>query len=290
MKKILKWIISRLGERAFNRVGYYYLHLKLGVPVGGLSMGAPAKFNEKIIWLKMHYRHPNAACLADKVAVKDYVGNMVGCKYIIPTLQVCLHPDDVNYDALPDAFVVKPNHASGWCVIVNDKNSIDKGEIRRCALDWLGCDYSLVGHEYQYRGIAPKLLIETLLKPRSGQLIDYKFFCFDGVPKFVQLDFDRFTNHTRNFYDLDWKRLPFSLLYPSYGDDVPRPSRLNEMVDVACKLSTGFPFIRVDLYECEGYVYFGELTFHPEGGFGPICPSEWDLKLGHLLQLPPADV
>ena len=125
-----------------------------------------------------------------------------------------------------------------------------------------------------------------LIPQDGGQLLDYKFFCFNGKPEFVEVDFDCFTAHTRNFYSLAWERLPLQILYPPYQGDAERPNKLDEMIDVAKKLSKDFPFIRVDLYTCDDRVYFGELTFHPEGGFGPILPNEWDEKLGGMLELP----
>ncbi len=276
-----------MGDKSFNLINYRYLYAKLGLRAPTIDYVNPKRFNHKILWLKMNYRHSNAALYADKVLVKDWVSENIGSDLIIPTLDVWGDAFDISFSELPDSFVLKANHGSGWNILVADKYALDEVRVRKTLNSWLKCNYFDIGREYQYQDIEPQILAEPLLDPGEGkQLLDYKFFCFNGEPHFVQVDIDRYASHSRNFYDLSWHRLPLQILYPTHPDNPDRPANFDRMIEIAKKLSIGFPFIRVDLYDCAGRIYFGELTFHPEGGFGPIQPDEWDEKLGELLKLP----
>ena len=287
MRDILRAILPLLGDSIYNRVNYQYLHRKVGVPTPRLDLAHPRRFNEKIIWLKTRYRHPGAAVLADKVRVKEHVAKLIGPEHVIPTFGVFSSAEEIDFDSLPESFVLKANHGSGWNLIVTDKRSLDYSTTRKTLNGWLQRNYYRQGREYQYRDIPPRILAEKLLRLESGgDLRDFKFFCFDGQPMFVQVDFDRHVAHKRNFYSTDWERLPFTILFPAYPGDEPRPRSLEAMVEIASRLSSGLPFVRVDLYECDGTVFFGELTFHPGGGFEPISPPEWDVTLGDFLHLP----
>jgi len=235
----------------------------------------------------MRYRHPNASMYADKILVKDFVSEVIGNEAIIPTLGKWRNADNIEFDRLPESFILKSNHASAWNIFVTNKQTIDIPSVRSKLNKFLSINYYNIGREYQYRDITPHILAEPLLTSADGSpLLDYKFFCFQGSPQFIQVDFDRQTNHTRNFYDLEWQKMPFNILYPPHIGDPKKPANLDKMIAIARRLAQGFPFIRVDLYEIDGHVYFGELTFHPEGGFGPITPDEWDVKLGKMLVLP----
>jgi hypothetical protein len=284
---ILKRVRFYLSEKQFNALNYWYLHWKLSVRSKPINWISPSSFNQKIIWLKMNYRHPNAWQYADKVTVKRLVGEAIGPEFLIPTLNVFASADDVEISSMPDRFILKASHGSGWNIIVVDKDKIDLCASRHLLGKWLQTNYYRLGREYQYNDIPRRILVEPLLEPNNNQpLLDYKFFCFHGEPRFVQVDFDRHTFHTRNFYDLCWNKLPFTMLYPAHEGDALMPKQLQKMVDIARKLSIGFPFIRVDLYDCDGVIYFGELTFHPGGGFEPILPDCWDKTLGDWLELP----
>jgi len=284
---LLRHLASMLGDRFYNATLYPYLHLKNGIFPPALRMRHPVRFNHKLIWLKMNYRHPDAHRYADKLLVKELVSKAVGAHVVIPTLGSWEDPRQIDFAALPESFVLKANHGSGWNIMVPSKANFDTQAAQRTLGGWLSRNYFDIGREYQYSRISPRILAEPLLTARGGgALLDYKFFCFGGEPQIVQVDFDRFTHHTRNYYSLSWERLPLRILYPNYEGPVARPEALDEMILIARCLAVGFPFIRVDLYSLDGRVLFGELTFHPGGGFEPVTPDEWDRRLGDLLRLP----
>uniref|UniRef100_UPI00404AAD92 ATP-grasp fold amidoligase family protein n=1 Tax=Flavobacterium sp. TaxID=239 RepID=UPI00404AAD92 len=207
--------------------------------------------------------------------------------HIIKTLGVWDNADHINYDLLPKSFIIKTNHASGQNIIIKNKYDFDKKNVNITLNKWLKLNYSAFGREYQYEKIRPLILVEPLINDQDdAPLNDYKFYCFNGNPMYVQVDFDRFTKHTRNFYDMNWNLQDFSILYPNNKKLIEKPINFDKMIEIAQKLSLGFPFIRVDLYSYGNKVYFGELTFHPEGGFGPIYPDKYDFILGDSLRLP----
>lgn len=273
-------------DSQFTQINYNYLRLKFGKGPRLLNLSNPKRFSEKIAWLKLFYRHPDAHILADKYAVRDYVQRRVGAGFLIPLFGVYESPSLIDPSELPNRFVVKPNHASGE-VLFCDKKSLDLAHLRSKATEWLALDYGKLGREYQYSLIPRRIVIEQDLSELAGtsDIVDYKFFCFNGAPLFVQVDLDRFTNHTRNFYDLSWGRQPFRILHQSREAEAIPPKNLNLMAEVAKELSVGLAFARVDLYEIQGKVYFGEITLHPGGGIEPIWPEAYDLQLGQLLNL-----
>ena len=288
----MRWkdrLAGALSERAYNTLLYYYIHLKTGQRPGRLNVDNPRTFNEKTIWLKEFHRYPNAHILADKVKVKDLVAERIGAQSLIPTLGVYDRAADVDFDALPRGFVLKANHGSGMNIVCPDKTALDIPRTRERMDRWLRTSYYDIGKEYQYRDIPRKLIAETLLANSAADpLVDYKVFCFSGVPRYVQVDLDRFTNHTRNFYDTSWNYVPFTTLYPLGTRRLPRPALLPEMLDIARVLSAGLAFARIDLYNHAGKVWFGEITLHHGGGFEPFMPREYDRILGDLLVLPSA--
>lgn len=283
-----KWHLRKLlNEHAFNRFFYYYLHIKGRAIPRRLNLRNPTTFNEKTIWLKMNQRYPLAGVYADKVRVKDFVREVAGDKYVIPTLAVHDAVNDIDFTALPEAFVLKANHGSGWNIICPDKTKLDADGARRRLRGWLRMNYFDVGKEYQYRNIQPKILVESYLEDTAADpLIDYKIFCFSGEPLFIQIDADRHTNHTRNFYDLEWNLMPFTTCYPLGTKKLARPSALDEMLALAQKLAKGLVFARIDLYYHRDRVFFGEITLHHGGGFEPFFPREYDLALGQYICLP----
>ncbi len=288
--RLRRWAYNSLGcvagDRLFYRLLHAYLHLKNGQLPRFMNLDRPVTFNDKINYLKLHQRIPNGHLLVDKYAVKEYVARRIGVEHVVPTVGVYESADEVEMSALPERCVLKPTHASGFCLLYNAQCRPDVATMRRTMRAWLKTDYHRLGREWQYRGIKPRILAETYLGDSQGQPpYDYKFFCFNGVPRLVQVDIDRFSDHTRIFYDLNWRKQPFSLLYPASSREIPRPRTLDTMVEIAGTLADGFPFMRVDLYStCHG-VYFGELTFHPDGGYGPFAPPEYDVLLGEMLDL-----
>ncbi len=276
-----------MGQRVFNTSIYYYLHArKLSIP-HWLNLRNPRTFNEKIIFLKCNYRHPNASQIADKVAVRSYVQSRIGDKYLVPLIGVYQSPEEIAHETLPSQFVMKPNHGSGWVIICRDKSSTDWQAAKKQLASWLSQNYYDLGLEYQYRDIARCIIVEKFLQGSADQEIpDVKVFCFDGKPKFIQIDKDRHTNHTRSFYDTNWGELPFTMLYPRIPHPLPRPHFLEEALEIAKSLSIGFPHVRVDLYAEKSQLFFGELTLHHGGGFEPIQPRKYAKTIGDMIKIP----
>lgn len=255
----------------------------------------PLLFSEKIQWLKLYDRTPLHTQCADKYRVRDYVKSVVGEQYLIPLVFESEKVEDVKYENFPDEpFIIKTNHDSGWATfIVRDKNRFDFENARKKIKDALKRNYYHYSREWQYKNIKPRIIAEKLLVEKSGNLPnDYKLHCFNGKVHFVQVDIDRFSLHKRNFYNTSWKLLPFvwcevkdgKLLWEN-GRHIEKPSNLNEMIEIAEKLSEPFVYCRVDLYSCNNKVYFGEITFHHGGGMESFRPEVWDLKLGKLVDL-----
>lgn len=278
---------SSISPKFYNYLFYNYLHLKKGIFPKKLNLNVPTTFNEKIIWLKMNKLYKNAHILADKVLVKEHVKKIIGDKYIIPNIAVYDDPEEIKLYDLPSRFVLKANHGSGWNIVCENKSNFNIMEAKIKFHKWLKINYYDIGKEYQYQKIQPKILCETYLEnTKDNPLLDYKIFCFGGKPEIIQVDFDRFTKHTRKYYDKCWRPLPFTILYPLKGSELSKPDALNEMLDIAEKLSKDMSFARIDLYYHKKNIYFGEITFHPEGGFGPFIPQEYDFTIGEYLHLP----
>lgn len=250
-----------------------------------LDLKNPTLFTEKIQWLKLHDRNPLYHNLVDKFEVKKYVSDLLGPELVIPTLGVLDSVSDIDWNALPDQFVLKCTHDSGSAVICRDKCSLDRNSVTDLLNRALSTDfYKGRDREWVYKGVKPRILAEALL---PGDPCDYKFFCFDGEPRFFKVDFDRFSDHRANYYSLDGELLPFSERhYPRDPDrKVELPPAICEMTEYARKLSSGIKFVRVDFYYVEGHVYFGEMTFYPYSGLGPFDPLEADKQIGSLIHL-----
>lgn len=284
-------LISRLVSRAilgpvfyekiqFRRHTGYWCDLK-----------NPKTFNEKICCRKVSRRMKDAVLLQDKVAVREYVKETIGEKYLTKCYQVLENGDDLEYEVLPSAFVIKGNDGCGpeSLLIVNDKNNITEGEVRDRITHILGRHdnllkrFYLYSNEWWYGMIKSKVIIEEHLQPGTGSVpLDYKFFVFHGKVKYIQVDFGRFVKHTRSLYNPEWKRQNFKLGYP-VGPDADRPACLDEMIVVAEKLANGYDFIRVDLYEINHKrVVFGEITIAPSLGHARFEPVTWDRAFGDL--------
>lgn len=219
--------------------------------------------------------------LADKVLVREFIANKIGEDYLVPALGVYGSPSEIVYEKLPDSFILKTNHGSGWNLICRSQATFDKTKATKLFNRWLSFNAYYLSREKQYKNIKPLILCEQLLE---YDIYDYKFFCFEGEPKFVQVDIDRFTNHKRAFFDMNWKQLPFSIRYEISEKQVPPPDQLAEMIEVARLLSSDISFCRIDLYIHHNKVYFGEITLIPGGGNEPFNPQEYDEEVGNYIQ------
>lgn len=273
-----------------------YLRLKYRLIMGKeLSLTNPQSFNEKIQWLKLYNRRPEYTTMVDKYAVKEYVARIIGEEYIIPTIGVWDNPNDIDFSVLPSRFVLKCNHNSGLGMFIcQDKEGIDEKRIRHDLKKGLKEDFYLRGREWPYKHVKRRIIAEQFLEDEDSPFLkDYKFFCFNGKVEFLYIS-EGWDNHETariSYVTLDWKQAEFYRDDYKPFDSLPaKPYNYEKMIQLAEKLSKGIPFVRVDFYEVNRRVLFGELTFFTGSGFTKFVPEEWDLKLGSLISLPEKSV
>ena len=250
----------------------------------------PTTFTEKLQWLKLYYHKPEFCTMVDKLAVKEYVANKIGSEYVIPTYEVWEKPSDIILDNLPDQFVLKWNHDSGSVIICLDKSHFNLEKAKQKLAKGARKNGFWYGREWPYKGVKPYIIAEKFVedKDHPGDLKDYKFFCFNGKVEVFKIDFNRFIDHHANYYSPKGELLHFgeSVCPPVYNHEEIMPSNLAEMIFLAEKLSADIPFLRVDFYNCQNKILFGELTFYPASGFERFTSNQWDKKLGDMLTLP----
>lgn len=286
MKRFLLRIVTKLyflfPERLYLRIIFY---LKVGKP---LNLDNPKTMNEKLQWLKLYNRKPEYTGMVDKILAKKYVANLIGEQYIVPTLGVWNHFDEIDFDQLPNQFVLKTNHGGGsfGVVICKDKNTFDKDKAKKKLEKSLNMDLSRLYVEWPYRNIERKIMAEYYL---GDDLTDYKFYCFNGEADVVMNCIERQTGHPKfYFFDKNWnlQRLNKRGKEAPEGFTLPKPEGMDKMFGIAAKLSEGLPFARVDLYNIDGKIYFGEITFFPDSGFDKNRLPEADLYFGKKIVLP----
>lgn len=252
-----------------------------------LDLSNPQTFSQKQQWYKLNARLPLMQKCADKYAVREYIKEC-GYEDLLNELLGCYdNPDDVDFDSLPNQFVIKASHGSGFNVIVKDKSKLNWKRTKLMLKSWLHQNIAWGGREWVYKDMPRHIIIEKYLEDETGELRDYKFFCFNGEPQFMQLEVGRYTDHNaRNFYDMDWNLMPFGKSIPHDPTlDIPKPEMFGEMKKIAKDLCKPFQFVRVDLYQVGGKVYFGELTFFPAGGAPDFIPSNYDSVVGEMWKL-----
>ena len=256
-----------------------------------LNLKKPKTFNEKLQWLKIYDRKSEYTTMVDKYEAKKYVAERIGEEYIIPTLGVWDSFNEVDFDSLPNQFVLKCTHNSGGLAICRDKENWDPTSVREMFERCLKKNYYLRGREWPYKNVKPRIIAETYMEDpdQSAGLRDYKFYCFNGEPKFLYVS-EGLENHATakiSFLNTDWTFAPFGRSdYRPFTELPPKPSNYEKMISLARQLSQGIPFLRVDLYEINGKVYFSELTFSPCSGMMPFDPPEWDAICGEMITLP----
>lgn len=253
-----------------------------------LDLTNPQTYNEKIQWLKLYDSTPLKTRLADKYLVRDYVKEKIGEEYLIPLLGVWDSFDEIDFDTLPNSFVLKANHGSGWNIIVKDKTDFDKADAKRKFDAWMNTNFAFVsGFELHYYNIEPKIIAEQYLENGNDDLYDYKVFCFDGKVESVMFLSERKIGLKMAFYDKEWNKLPFVYSYPRNEAEVHRPENLEHILELAEKLSQGFAHVRVDFYVLnDGSTKFGEMTFTSASGVCEWNPPEQDRIYGELIKLP----
>lgn len=268
-----------------------YLKAMFAAAIGkNLDLENPKTFNEKLQWLKLYDRRPEYTMMVDKYRVREYIASELGEEYLIPLLGVWDNPDEIDFDALPNQFVLKCNHNSGLGMcICKDKMKLDivtaKAELRKA----LARNYYLSFREWPYKDVPRKIICEKYMVDESGyELRDYKFFVFDGKVKalFIATDRSAVTDTCFDFFDRDFNHLPFINGHPNAAKNISKPENFEEMISLAEKLGDGIPQTRIDLYNIRGKIYFGEITFFHWSGLVPFEPEEWDYTFGNWITLP----
>ncbi|MCX0383542.1 ATP-grasp fold amidoligase family protein [Clostridium perfringens] len=244
-------------------------------------------YTEKMQWEKIYNKNPLKSMLADKLLVREWVTEKIGAEYLIPLLGTWDSFDKIDFSKLPKKFVLKTNHGTGTNILVKNKEKMDNTDVKWKINDWLETDYGYkAALELHYSKINPVVLAEQYIETECGELQDYKFLCFDGIPYFCWVDIGRYNNHTRNVYDLNWNLQPWNQEeYNHYKEPIAKPDNFEEMIRLVKVLSSGFSHVRVDLYNVKGRIYFGEMTFTNGSGFDRILPTEYDLVLGDLWKI-----
>ncbi len=268
-----------------------YLHLMYRVKMKKpLNLKTPSTFNEKLQWLKLYDRKPEYSCMVDKYEAKKYIAERIGDQYIIPTLGVWDRFEDIDFSLLPNRFVLKCTHDSGGLVICKDKAKLDVEAAKKKISKSLKRNYFKHGREWAYKNVRPRIIAEEYMEDtETGELRDYKFFAFDGTPRalFIATERQNTQTDTRfDFFDMDYNHMDIRNGHPN-ADTIPaKPRNFEEMKRLAAVLSKGIPQLRVDFYEVNERVYFGELTFAHWSGMMPFEPEKWDRIFGDWIILP----
>lgn len=282
--KILRTVSPICSDEIYLRVLYYIMMDRC------LHLKKPKLFSEKIQWLKLYNRCPEYITMVDKYAVKEYVAKAIGEEYVIPTLAVYENFDDIDFEQLPNKFVLKTTHGGGGggVAICKDKKTFEITYAKERIFSSMRLDIYEVFKEWPYKDVPKRIIAEALLEDQSGSdLKDYKLFCFNGKVKFLKVDSDRFTSHRANYYNLDFSLLHLGekdFLYNEAKKD-EKPENFEEMIRLAEILSKDIPFVRIDFYNINGRIYFGEITFFPASGLGKWEPASADEDIGKLLNL-----
>ena len=278
------WLSKHINDSSYLKI------LFKGYMGQKLNLEAPKTYNEKLQWMKIHYFDENYTSMVDKYEAKKIIGELIGEEYIIPTLGVWDSYDDINFSDLPDQFVLKCTHDSGGVYVCHDKSKIDHRKVRKQLESSLNKNFYWECREWPYKNIKPRIIAEKYMEDhKMGQLIDYKFFTFNGEPKymFIASDRQKAGEETKfDFFDMDFNYLQIKNGHPNSDITPIKPENFELMKELAIKLSEGLPHVRVDFYEVDSKVYFGEMTFFHWSGLTPFIPEEWDYKLGEVFSLP----
>lgn len=249
-----------------------------------LSLKNPIRFTEKLQWLKLFYRDDVMEKCSDKYTARFYVEEQGHKELLNDLIGVYDDVNEIDFDKLPNQFVLKVSHGSGWNIVCKDKTKLNWFMYKKIIKSWMKQNLYVYGREWNYKNLTPKIIIEKYIDSGDGQLTDYKIFCFNGNPEFVQVDRDRFQGHKRAFYSMEWEKLDFSTGYDTVDEQCP--CELGKMKKLAAEFAERFSFVRVDFYNVGKEIYFGEFTYFPDCGFYKYDPDKWDYYWGRLLELP----
>lgn len=283
IRDVIVYKIGRIiPDRAWIELKYYLRFWRR------CNLKTPQTFNEKLQWLKLYDQHDEHTMMVDKYAMKEYVTSIVGPGHVVPVLGVWDCVEDIDFEALPERFVLKVTHDCGGLVICKDKKVLDIDAAKKKLTAALKSDYYIRYREWPYKNVRPRVFAEEYMEDESGvELKDYKVFNFNGVPYCIQVDFDRFVGHKKNIYTTDWQYMELAYNFPTYPEhQISKPEGLKKMLEIAAALSKNESFVRTDFYEVNGQVYVGEITFFPVSGYGKFTPEAYDLEFGKRIQLP----
>lgn len=289
-KKLSYKIFMFLKHRNYTDILSDKLYLKIifKLRLGySLDLKNPQTFNEKLQWLKLYDRNPKYIQMVDKYEVRKYISENIGEEYLIPLIGVYNRFEEINFEELPNQFVIKCTHDSGGVVICKNKSKFDIRKAKEKIKKSMKRNFYYSGREWPYKNIKPKIIIEQYMEDKKAkELIDFKIMCFNGIPKFSFTCSERYNDGLKvTFYNLSWEKMSFERHYPSSTKNIEKPKNYELMLELSKKLSKNIPFVRVDWYEINGKLYFGELTFYPGSGLEEFKPFSWDKKLGNLLSL-----
>lgn len=283
-------ILNHLGPFIKDDETFIKLRWRVSDMQYPLNLENPKTFSEKLQWLKLHDRKPIYTIMVDKVEAKKYVASIIGDEYIIPTIAVWNSADEIDWDVLPSQFVMKCSHDSGGIVICKDKSKLNRKKAITIMRKGLKRRYFWQNREWPYKDVTPRIIVEEYMEDKdTNELRDYKFFCFNGMVKalFVASERQKEGEETKfDFFDENYNHLPIINGHPNAAVIPKKPRRFEDMKVLASKLSKGFPHLRVDFYEMNSKIYFGELTFSHWSGMVPFEPVEWDYKFGEWIILP----
>ncbi len=279
------YALSFLPDKMYLRIFYFATTRKM------IDFKNPKLFNEKLQWLKVNDRHPEYGKLVDKLAVREHISKELGEQYLFPLLGYWKTFDEIDFSKLPNQFVLKCNHDSGSTKVIKDKSALTSEDIKNLEKHFsikLKRDFYYAGREYPYKGLDRYIIAEELMidkKNPDKSIEDYKFFCFNGVPKIMYVVTDRSTDCRFDYFDMNFNRLNIQYNYPNSDKIIEKPELFEEMKEIATKLSKGMRHVRIDLYEINGKIYFGEYTFFTGGGFQLFHPHEWEKRMGDWIDL-----
>lgn len=286
-KRLVVGVVKRLFIWLPDR---QYLQLIYLLEMGQfLNLREPKTFNQKLQWLKLYNRKPEYTIMVDKYEVKKYVAEIIGEEYIIPTLGVWDSFDEIDFENLPNQFVLKCTHDSGGLVICKDKTKLDKKAIKKKIEKCLKRNFYLYGREWPYKNVPRRIIAEKYMTNGNNELEDYKVHNFNGTPKVILVCRERFKNSPliEDFYSDKWEILDIRRPgHPNSPEPMNCPDNLEKMLMLSRELSKDIPFLRTDFYAIENRIYFGELTFFPAAGISSFEPAEWDTIWGNWLKLP----
>lgn len=282
--KSIKKILNMLSDKSYLKIMYFY-HIKKRLDFENVTT-----FNEKLQWLKLHNRKEIYTTMVDKYEVKKYVADLIGDEYIVPTYGVYESYNEIDFNILPNQFVLKVTHYGGsnGVFIIKDKSTINYSELENKIVKLLKKNLYNYSREWPYKNVKPRIIIEKYMKNENEEeLKDYKLFCFNGKPKIILVCSERFSssNMCETWFDEDWNWMNITEGNHRVDKNIKVPHSFKEMKYLASQLSNNIPFVRVDFYEVNGKIYFGEMTFFPASGFEKFTPKEWDKKLGDMIDL-----